>query len=286
MAGDRPATVSEQLRASVAVSDFLNTKLGKTGLKVHRLGLSATYRPGVAVIHQAIDEGLNYFFAYGFDTQMIRTLRDVFSRDRERYVLSTGPYSLLWGHTSIRGTLERRLRQFRTDYIDVFLFLGVMKPKQFPEKAREELYRLREEGKIRAVGMSCHDRKFSGELAAQGALDVLMIRYNAAHRGAEREIFPYLGQYDPGIVSYTATRWRELLKRPRGWPVDGRVPTAGLCYRFVLSDPNVHVCMTAPSNVRHLEENLAAARQGPLDEDEMRFMREFGDVVHGKRTVK
>jgi aryl-alcohol dehydrogenase-like predicted oxidoreductase len=262
--------------------DFLHTTLGSTGLKVHRLGLSATTRPGVATIHRAIDEGVNYFFAYGFDRQMTRTLRDVFRTGRERFVLATGPYNLVWGHTNLRRTLERRLRQFRTDYIDVFLFLGVMKPKHFPEKVREELYRLREEGKIKCVGMSCHDRRFAGALAAEGALDVFMIRYNAAHRGAEQDIFPHLKTHNPGVVSYTATRWRYLLRPPRGWPKDGRVPDAGLCYRFVLSNPHVHVCMTAPSKMEQFEENLAAVRRGPLDEEEMRFMREFGDAVHGQ----
>ena len=41
-------------------------------------------------------------------------------------------------------------------------------------------------------------------LAAEGALDTFMIRYNAAHRGAEQDIFPFLAAHDPGIISYTA----------------------------------------------------------------------------------
>ena len=53
-----------------------------------------------------------------------------------------------------------------------------------------------------------------------------------------------------------------------------------MCYRFVLSNPHVDVCLKAPSNLKQLEENLAAIRQGPLAEDEMQFMREFGDAVH------
>jgi len=176
--------------------------------------------------------------------------------------------------------LEKRLRRLRTDYIDVFLFLGVMKEKQFPPQLREELCQLREEGKIRAVGLSCHDRKFVGRLAAEGNMDVLMIRYNAAHRGAEQDIFPFLETHAPGVVSYTATRWKYLLRRPSGWPKDGRIPTAGMCYRFVLSNPNVHVCLTGPSNKKQLEENLASLRRGPLSDEEMDFMQKFGDRVH------
>jgi len=260
--------------------DFLHTTLGKTGLAVHRLGLSGCYWPGKQAIYRALDEGLNYFFHYGFDLQMVRVLRDVLKTNREKYVVATGAYNYIWFRQNIRRTLEKRLRQLRTDYIDVFHFLGVMKRREFPEQVLEELRTLRDEGQVRAIAISTHDRKFAGELAARDALDVLMIRYNAAHRGAEQEIFPYLAAHNPGVVSYTATRWRRLLQRPRGWPQAGRVPTAGMCYRFVLSNPHVHVCLNAPSNEKQLLENLAAVRQGPLDEEEMQFMRAFGEAVH------
>jgi len=259
---------------------FTHTVLGRTGLPVHRLGLSATYWPGKGAIRQAVDEGVNFFFAFGIDAQMIAVMREVLKSLRDRYVLATGAYNLIIGYPNLRRTLEKRLRQFRTDYIDVFLLLGVRKEGEFPQRVREELYRLREEGKIRAVGISCHDRKLIGQLAAQGALDVYMVRYNAAHRGAEQDIFPYLQDDNPGIVSYTATRWTYLLRRPKAWPKDGPVPTAGQVYRFVLSNPHVHVCLTAPGNRRQLTENLAALRQGPLNEDEMQFVKSFGDAVY------
>jgi len=107
-----------------------------------------------------------------------------------------------------------------------------------------------------------------------------MIRYNAAHRGAEQDIFPHLAAHQPGVISYTATRWRFLLRRPKGWPGGGRVPTAGECYRFVLSNPHVDVCLTAPSNAEQLEANLAAVRAGPLSDDDLAYLRDFGDAVH------
>ena len=261
-------------------TDFTHTVLGNTGLSVHRLGLAATYWPGKKTIYDAIDHGMNFFFCFGIDKQMLAVLREVFNNDRERYVVATGAYNLIIGHPNLRRTLEKRLHQLRTDYIDIFLFLGVTRPKHFPEKTREELYRLREQGKIRFIGMSCHNRKFAGKLAADGALDVLMIRYNAAHRGAEQDIFPHLSHYNPGVVSYTATRWRYLLRRPKNWPKDEKIPTAGLCYRFVLSNPHIHVCLTAPSNRKHFKENIEALDKGPLTTEEMKFMKDFGDVVY------
>ena len=262
---------------------FTHAVLGRTGRKVHRLGLSASYLPGRETIHRAVDAGLNYFFCYGFDFQMVRALRGILKTDRERYVVATGPYNLIWGHTDVRRTLEKRLRQLGTDYIDVFLFLGVMKPEDLPGSVLDDLRRLREEGVVRAAGLSTHDRKLAGRRAADGAVDVLMVRYNAAHRGAEEDVFPHLHAHRPGVVGYTATRWTGLLRRPRGWPKDGRVPTAGECYRFVLSSPFVDVCLTAPRSIRELEQNLAAVAQGPLDEGDTAFMRQFGDAVRAQR---
>lgn len=262
------------------VHNFTHTTLGKTGIEVYRLGLSGTYGADKAIIYKALDAGINYFFCDCFNTQMTALLRDVLKKNRERYIIATGAHNLLWFHQNLRQTLEKRLRQLNTDYIDVFLFLSLPGETHFTEKIREELSRFREEGKVRSFGVSTHNRQSAGKLASVNALDVIMLRYNAAHRGAEIDIFPYLKRYNPGVVSYTATRWQHLLRRPKNWPAKGPIPTAGLCYRFVLSNPNIHICLTAPSNVKELEENLEALNQGPLSEKEMEFMHKFGDAVH------
>ena len=263
--------------------EFVRTTLGRTGWPVYRLGLSGSYRPGRRAILTALDRGVNYRFAYGFDTQMVATLREVFKTRRHDLIIATGGYNWILWRSNLRKSLERRLRQLGTDYLDVFLFMGVMKPEQFPDTVLEEMVRFREEGKVRAIGISTHDRRLAGTQAAKGNLDVLMIRYNAAHRGAEVDIFPQLAAHDPGLVSYTATRWSFLLRKTKGWPADRPLPTAAQAYRFVLSNPHVDVVLTAPSNPRQLEENLDALQAGPLDSTEMAFMREFGDAVHHNR---
>jgi aryl-alcohol dehydrogenase-like predicted oxidoreductase len=270
------------LQWGVAQNGFLESRLGRNGPRVFRLGLSATYRPGKQTIHRAIDEGLNYFFFFGIDNQMTSVLRERISQHRERYVIACGAYNYLWGHQDFRKTLDKRLLQLRTDYIDVFHFLGVTRAHHFPPQLQDELARLKEDGRVRAISMSTHERKFAGSLAAAGKLDSLMIRYNAAHRGAERDIFPHLASHSPGVVSFTATRWRYLLRRPRGWPPGAPIPTAGECYRFVLSNPAVDVCLSAPSNLRQFEANLRAVRQGALDPDHLGYICNFGDAVYGR----
>src|SRR5260370_35736956 len=111
----------------------------------------------------------------------------------------------------------------------------------------------------------------------------MMIRYNDARGGGEREVFPSLRACNPAVVGFTAPRWTSLLRPPRGYPNGGRLPTAGMCYRFVMTNPAVHVCLMAPGNLKQFEKNLAEIRQGPLHQDEMQFIRSFGGLVYGRK---
>lgn len=263
-------------------SSVLRTTLGARGPSVCRLGLSASYRPGEHTVRRALDEGVDYLFCYAIDTHMTRVVRSLNADRREKVRLATGGYNWIAWHPPLKRSLEKALRRLKTDYIDVFHYLGVMNPRQFGPRVRDELAELRAGGRVRAVAISCHDRKLAGELAASGALDALMVRYNAAHPGAEREVFPHVSDHGTGVISYTATRWSYLLRRPKGWPETEPVATAGQCYRFVLSNPHVDVVLTAPRNERELLENLREVARGPLPEDELAFMRRFGAHVHDR----
>ena len=264
--------------------DFLHTTLGKLGRSAYRLGLSASYRPGAPTVHRALEAGVNLFFCYGFDGQMTGVLRGLSSSQRQQLVYVTGAYHLFGWHPHLRRSLEKRLRQLGTDYLDCFLFLGVMRKQEFLEGVLEELRRFREEGKVLAMGVSIHDRKLAGALAARGAVDVLMMRYNAAHRGAETETFPFLADLPlaarPGLVTYTATRWGQLLKQ-KHMPPGEAAPPAADCYRFALTHPAVDVCMTGPKNQAQMREALRALDLGPMEAAELARLRRVGDYLRG-----
>lgn len=266
---------------SEGATDFLHTTLGRTGQRVFRLGLSGSYCKDETTIRAGIEAGMNYVFYYRWHRRTVRALREVLPANREKYIIATGVMNV--GKWLVRRALESSLRDLRTDYIDVFQIFwvsgGGLKPKTL-----DLLRRFKEEGKIRNIAISTHARRYAAELARQGELDVLMMRYNAAHRGAEEEIFPSLAASQPGVVSYTATRWGMLLRPPRRTLAATRVPTAGDCYRFVLSNPHVHVCLAAPRDMRQLQDNLAAVARGPLPTQDLEFMRRFGDVVHQQHS--
>ena len=52
--------------------------------------------------------------------------------------------------------------------------------------------------------------------------------------------------------------------------------------REVLPSRREEILLTAPSNLTQLVENLAALEAGPLHPDDLRYMYEFGDIVHDR----
>jgi predicted aldo/keto reductase-like oxidoreductase len=83
-------------------------------------------------------------------------------------------------------------------------------------------------------------------------------------------------------VSFTATRWGQLLKAKKMPP--GETPlTAPECYRFVLSHPSVDVCISGAKTVEEMRQNLTVLGSGPLTGSELERVRRIGDFVHGPK---
>jgi aryl-alcohol dehydrogenase-like predicted oxidoreductase len=258
--------------------DFLTPRLlGRSGLTVGRLGLGSTYGAPARAYEQAFERGCNYFY-WGSARRkgMGDAIRQIASRTRDKIVVVVQSYSrngFLLGHR-----LESGLRGLRIDHADILL-LGFHNTPLSP-RLMEAALRLKERGRIRHIAVSGHNRPLFQQFAKDLRLQVLMMRYNAAHRGAETEAFPHLeGQPRAGVVCYTATRWGTLID-PKNTPLGVRTPTAVDCYRFVLSHLAVDVCLTGPATAEEMEANLKALELGPLSEEDMVWMRQVGDHVH------
>jgi aryl-alcohol dehydrogenase-like predicted oxidoreductase len=257
---------------------FAHRDLPRVGKRVFRLGLSASYGMDERTAREALDGPFQYVFWPATANALTAPLRDACRRDRARYVVASGPtFGFL--ARSPRKRVEKALRVLATDYLDVLQLFWVGVGASLAPRMLDELVRLREEGKVRAIGVSIHDRPRAGRLAKDSPLDLLMIRYNAAHPGAEQDIFPHFAERRPAVVAYTATSWTRLLRRNRRW--DGPPMTAGDCYRFCLNNPSVDVVLTAPGKAARLRENVAALERGPLSAEEEARFRAFGRAVHG-----
>jgi len=274
--------------AETRSSSFERALLGRTGLEVGRLGISASYGvPGEAV-ERAFDRGVNYIYwgsrrrdSFGAAIKRLRP-------QRERFVLVIQSYSRV--AKLVAWSVERALRALSYDYADVLL-LGMWNRTVAP-KILDAARRLKERGLARFLAVSTHKRTLVPQIAAARDFDVIHFRYNAAHPGAEIDIFPHLPTGDrPGMVSFTATSWGQLLGKgtlqgflpgTHSLPKGERAPTGTDCYRYVLTRPEVDVCLTGAADAEQMEQALEALRLGPMAEDELAWMRRIGRAVAGK----
>ena len=256
---------------------------GRTGLMVSRIGLASGYGVPTAAIEKAFHEyGVNYLYLSLLKRgHMVRAIRNLAPshRDELRIVLAK-PTS---GGFFLQSFVERWLKKLKIEQVDLVILQELRKPQPPGQKLVDRVHRLRESGTVRFVGMSSHSRPLFGKIArgeVKAPVDFFQIRYNAVHTGAEQDIFPHLPQENrPGIVIFTATCWRKLL-RPKLMPENERPLVPADCYRFVLSHPDVNVCVTGPSTAAQMEENLKALDAGPLDEEEMTRVRRIGKHIY------
>jgi predicted aldo/keto reductase-like oxidoreductase len=136
------------------------------------------------------------------------------------------------------------------------------------------------EDRVRMLGVTSHQRRLAAKMAPSDLLDMLMIRYNAAHRGAETDIFPVTTERALPVVVYTCLRWGALLRSTPDDPAGFVVPSAPAWYRFALQHPAVTVALMAPENRAELDEDLQVLRKPqPLSDEEFAQL-----AAHGQRV--
>lgn len=253
--------------------------LGKTGLEVGPLGVSAGYGAPTSALEEAFEKGCNYFYWGSIRrSNMERAIKNICGKgERDKLVVVLQVYNRVSG--MMAGSVERGLKKGGLDCADVLLlgWFNSMPSQKIIDAAQS----LKDRGLVKYIAVSGHHRPAFPILAESGLFDILHVRYNAAHVGAETEIFPKLPENDRhGMVVYTATSWGKLLK-PGKMPPGEKTPRGSDAYRFVLTNPNVDVCMTGPKTTEQMQEALQALERGPMSDEEMAWMRKVGDHVHG-----
>jgi predicted aldo/keto reductase-like oxidoreductase len=258
------------------------------GKPVCRLGLASHVDTdiGPADILHALDRGVNFLNWAGDAEVFIRTIANLGPR-RESVVVC-----VQFAARSAKDAAEELhsiLATLRTDYVDVLTFYYVESAEEWreltaPDGALAYCRQARREGRVRRLGVTSHQRPLAAEMARSGCLDLLMIRYNAAHRGAEQEVFATTDTLGMPVIAYTALRWGGLLRPTPEDPVGFVVPAASAWYRFALQSSSVTVALAAPHNRAELDEALTVLHAtGPMDAAEYERLAEHGRRVrrHG-----
>ena len=256
------------------------TMLGRTGLQVSKLGLGSSFNAPTPAYREAFDRGVNYFY-WGSARRkfMGDAIREIARDRRERLVLVIQSYSRM---ASLLGpSVERGLRKLGIEHADLLLLGWFNKPPS--PRLLDAARALRERGRVSHIALSTHRRTLLPTLLDDDDFAAWHVRYNAVHRGAEREVFPCLHEREPaqrpGLVTYTTTRWGNLCD-PRKTPAGERTPLGTDCYRFALSRPEVDLCLAGPNDTEQMKQALAALDAGPMDPEEQAWMRRIGDHIY------
>ena len=278
------------------IHPFLITSESAFGIPVCRFGLGFTgYLASTLTpddIHHAIGRGVNFLNWSGLSEGPVEPVMSSLRRSCPRS-WPQGP--IVGRHQRSSGgaevpadaaeELQSALAVLRTDYIDVLTLYYVERQAEWAELIASDgalcyLQDAKRDGTVRRIGVTSHQRKLAARMAESGLLDLVMIRYNAAHRGAELEVFPVTRRLGMPVIAYTALWWGALLRPTPDDPPGFAVPGASEWYRFVLQNPAVSVTLTAPKSRTELDEDLQVLdATSPLADAEYAAMAAHGDRV-------
>ena len=290
--------------------------LGRTGLKVTKLGYGAMELRGTdhfprlspaqagAILNGVLDSGINYIDTspdYGYSEQLIGG--QLAHRRGEFYLAGKCgcpieapdvPHDRHKPHDFSRANLcagvEQSLRRMKTDYLDVVQFHVSPARSQLEEHdSIAELVSLREQGKVRFIGMSGTMPHLEDHIA-MGVFDVFQIPYSIVEREHE-DLIHKAAREGAGIVirggvargamvkdesvidEYPAFLQPAFRARRRLWQrtsfddLLGGMSPMEFMLRFTISNPDMTTTIVGTANPEHLAHNVTVAARGPLPAD-------------------
>lgn len=280
--------------------DLARRTLGRTGLEVTTLGygameLRALDEPAAsAILNAVLAAGINFIdtsIDYGRSEELIG--RCISDRRSEYYLASKcgcvpGGAGGEHVHTAenIRAGVENSLRLLKTDYLDLVQFHRSLTDAEFKEHgALQEALKLRDEGKVRFVGVSGTLPQMP-EQVGMGVFDAFQVPYSALQREHEAVIAQASAAgagviVRGGVARGAPTDWesrpyymvRTDTMRDR-WDeakldelLSDGMTRMEFMLRFTLSHPDLDTTIVGTKSVEHLADNVAAALAGPLPDD-------------------
>jgi aryl-alcohol dehydrogenase-like predicted oxidoreductase len=287
--------------------------LGRTGADVTILGYGAMELRGQPrgpaiedddagrLLNAVLDGGINLIdtsIDYGRSEELIG--RYLAHRRAEYFLASkcgchlgdpppgaTPPFPHDFRAENIRAGIEQSLRRLSTDHLDLLqVHLSPSRDQLEADKTVETLLSLRDEGKVRFIGMSGTLPHLPDHIA-MSVFDVFQIPYSAIQREHEDLITAAAAGGAGTLIRGGAARgapsedknWRHGPiglsegEGQRRWEASGVEDLLGdmgrleFVLRFTLSHPDLSSTIVGTSNMGHLGSNLAFAEKGPLPSD-------------------
>ena len=284
-------------------NDLPTAVLGRTGLKVTRLGFGAmdvhsdpgpralSDKQADGVLNQVLDAGINFIdtsIDYNASEDFIG--KSISHRRSEFYLASKCGCSVLpeaiaqgrhvYTRENIIAGVNQSLARMKTDYLDIVqLHISPSKDALDEHGAIETLRDLQGEGKIRYIGSSSTLPNIEDHIQ-MGDFDEFQVPYSALQREHE-EVIARAADAGAGTVIRGGVASGEPgvsgTLRSKAWPKFDEAKIDELreedesrtafILRFTLSHPQIHTTIVGTQNPDHLRENVRAAMMGPLPAD-------------------
>ncbi|WP_026567536.1 aldo/keto reductase [Bacillus sp. UNC41MFS5] len=202
-----------------------HTRIGKTDLFVNPIGLGTNAvgghnlfpnldeEAGRELVRTGLAHGINfldtaYVYGLGRSEEIIGEVVKESGNRSEIVIASKAAHKLIGNEmvldnspAFLKQAVEESLKKLQTDYIDLFYihFPDQDTPK---DEAVGALKQLKDEGKIRAIGVSNFSIDQLKEANKDGYVDVYQGEYNLLSRGVERELFPYVTEQQISFVPF------------------------------------------------------------------------------------
>ncbi|GIO24083.1 aldo/keto reductase [Oceanobacillus sp. J11TS1] len=202
-----------------------HVKLGKSDISVNPIGLGTNAvgghnlypnmldeEQGKNVVRTALDNGINLLdtaFIYGPKRSEELIGEVIREYNREDVVVATKAAHKFVGNDTVMDNspaflkqgVEDALKRLQTDYIDLFY---IHFPDEDTPKAEAvgALKELKDQGKIRSIGVSNFSLDQLKEANQDGYVDVLQGEYNLLKRDAEKTYFPYTSENNITFIPY------------------------------------------------------------------------------------
>lgn len=292
--------------------------LGATGLDVSVLSFGASSlgsvfrdineEEGIRTVHTAVEQGINYIDVspyYGLTKAETVLGKAIKGLSRDQFLLSTkagriGAEEFNYTAAHITASLEASLKRLETDYVDILLLhdMEFVPFEQVIEEAIPALYRLKEQGKARFVGVSGLPLHVFEKTLAKADLDVILSYcHYSLNDTSLLHILPLLQEKGVGLVSASPISMGLLSTRPvADWhPAPEELKRfcklaaahcaakgedlAKLAVQFSVANEQIPTTLVSTGSVVNITNNIAWTDE-PMNEELLQEVLEILQPIH------
>jgi aryl-alcohol dehydrogenase-like predicted oxidoreductase len=227
-----------------------------------------------SIVAHALDHGCNFFDSSPMYGEAERVLGAALEGRRGGALIATK----IWTPSAEEG---RKQAEYALGLYDNLVDLYQVHNLVNWRAQLDLLEQLKAEGRVRAIGATHYQAAAFDELIEvmkTGRIDAIQVPYNPKQREVERTILPLAADLGLGVIVMRPFGEGALVRRSPG-PADlqplaafGVQTWAQALLKFVLSDPRCHAAIPATFDLRHLDDNIAAASAPWFGRDERDYV--------------